>query len=231
MALAFSAKGKQPTSRDEGETQPFLSVLFDRDDFLLSVSDSDEESEDDDDTYQKDDPRLFQQGASHELGSLPLRSPVESRSARPSPQRKNTVRSIYATHLMSRQPIVNTIRIHPNLDLRNLFGNLPFSSSVRANHYPPEIQNTQISNLFLPTWSMLPVNTRPDPGSLRYAVPSVMDEATRMIAQGNLVEHIIETHPNIAALFDEDEFNQSGILSRWAAGMVHSVILKGKHTY
>jgi len=40
------------------------------------------------------------------------------------------------------------------------------------------------------------------------------------------VDFVIETHPNIAALFDEEEFKRSGILSQWAVGMVHSAQLK-----
>ncbi|KAI8931522.1 hypothetical protein NX059_011181 [Plenodomus lindquistii] len=224
-AFGPSSRGKQP---EDNDGQPFLSILFDRDDVLLANSESEEESDDDDDTYHKDDPRLAQAATDVEMGALPLRSPAESsRGPRPSPHRQTTIRSIYATHLLSRQPIVNTIRVHPNLDIRTLFGNMHFSSSVQGSTYPAEAQNLEISNLALPTWSMLPVNTRPDPGSLRYAIPSILEEATNMIVLGTPVDLIIEIHPNIAALFDEEEFKRSGILSQWAAGMVHSLLLKG----
>jgi len=205
--LGASTKGKQPINTDDSDSHAFLSITFDREDFLLAVSESDDESDDDDDTYQGDDTTISYPVPNPDM----LMSPTDSsRETRPSSHRKNTVRSIYATHLLSRQPIVNTIIVHPNLNLRNLFGNMPFSSSIQTNHFPPEIQTQQISNLALPTWSMLPVNTRPDPGSLRYVVPFILEEATSMIRQGTMVDFVIETHPNIAALFDEEEFKRSG---------------------
>ncbi|KAH9876439.1 hypothetical protein J1614_003570 [Plenodomus biglobosus] len=227
-ALCPSAKGKQLVRTDEGDSQPFLSILYDRDDILLAISESEDESEDEDNTDQKDDTRFTQQVHHVEMGALPLNSPADSfKGPRSSPHRQTTVRSIYATHLLSRQPIVNTIRIHPNLDIRTLFGNTALSSNVQANSYLIDAQDLQTSNLAIPTWSMLPVNTRPDPGSLRFAVPSILEEATNLMNKGTPAHLIIETHPNIAALFDEEEYRRSGILSQWAVGMVHSALLKG----
>lgn len=130
---------------------------------------------------------------------------------------------------MSRQAIVKAVSVHPNLALRNLFGNMSFSSSIRTNNYPHDIQDAQVRNLYLPTWSMLPVNIKSGPGSLKNAVSSVMDQATRLIQQGTPLELIVETQPNIAALFDEEEFKRSGILSQWSASMVHSAFLQGRH--
>lgn len=206
-----TARGKQPTVSIEDHQ--FLSLLFDRQDFLAA-------SEDEDDTALDGtlDPRLlFEDGtSSSRYGSI---------SRLPSPEKLE--QSIYATHLRSRQPIVNAIRIHPNLNLRNLFGNLPFSSSVRANNYPVDVQETQVNNLFLPTWAMMTVSTRPDPGSVKFAFQAVMHEANALLESGTPVESVIEVHPNVAALFVESEFHTSGILSRWAAGMVHSMLLKG----
>jgi len=48
-----------------------------------------------------------------------------------------------------------------------------------------------------------------------------------MIENGTPVQLFIEEHPSIAALFDQDEYNNSGLISKWAAGMVHSARLKG----
>jgi hypothetical protein len=45
------------------------------------------------------------------------------------------------------------------------------------------------------------------------------------------MSQIIETHPNIAALYDEEEFKKSGVLTKWAVGMVHSLYLKGSKFY
>lgn len=223
-------------SSDAVDGRQFLSLLFDRQDYLLAIS-SEDEDETNADTNANEfdktlDPRLFLEGR-----ILPVGSPMEtSLSRKPSPEkaekperpeRGETVRSIHATHLRSRQPIVNTIRVHPNLNLRNLFGNLPFSSSVRANNYPEDVQNTQVNNLFLPTWAMMTVSTRPDPGTIKLAFSTILQEAALMLDTGTPIESVIEIHPNIAALFDEDVFNNAGALSRWAAGMVHSVMLKG----
>jgi hypothetical protein len=170
------------------------------------------------------DPRLL-----FEDSIQPAGSPMDiSASRMPSSDMGENGKSLYFTHLVCRQPIVNTIRIHPNLNLRNLFGNLPFSSSVRANNYPVDVQDSQIDNLFIPTWAMMPVNTKPDPGSVKLAFPGIVLEASALLKSGAPVELVLETHPNIAALFDEEKFNASGILSKWAAGMVHSMMLKGE---
>ncbi|KAF3048691.1 hypothetical protein E8E11_006519 [Didymella keratinophila] len=218
-------------SSDKVDGRQFLSLLFDRQDYLLAISSEDEDDADEDDSDKTLDPRLLSEG-----GKFPMGSPMDTSASRmPSPEKAErpekaeTVRSIHATHLRSRQPIVNTVRIHPNLNLRNLFGNLPFSSSVRANNYPEDVQDTQVNNLFLPTWAMMTVSTRPDPGTIKLAFPTILQEATAMLDSGTPVEFVVETHPNIAALFDEEEFNNAGILSRWAAGMVHSVMLKGNN--
>lgn len=228
-AFGSPAKGKQTASADDGEDQPFLSILYDRDDILLPISESEDESEDDDDTYQTYDPRLAPQAANLEMGTLSFDSPAESsKGPRPSSHKQNTVRSIYATHLLSRQPIVNTTRVHPNLDIRTLLANVRLPSGAQEN-YSPELQSLQADNLAIPTWSMLPINTRPDPGSLRYAFPTILEEARNLLSQGVALDVIIEIHPNIAALYDEEEFNRSGILSQWAVRMVHSAFRKGNN--
>ena len=222
-SFAPSGKGKQLATGDAAEDQTFLVPLFDRDDYLLARDEAEEDSEDED-NFQNSriDPRLLQHASSFDTGRN-----VAPSSKRPSPHRQSTIRSIYPTHLAGRQPIVNTIRIHPNLNLRNLFGNMPFSNSIRSNHYPGDIQDTQISNLFLPAWAMLPINTVPDPGSLRRAVPSILQQATSLINMGVSVEQIIEMHPNIAALWDKEVYSHSGILSKWAVGMTYGVYMKG----
>jgi hypothetical protein len=227
--FASMGKGKLPVTGDTVGDQPFLVPLFDRDDYLLASDQAWEESEEEDNTQDsRIDPRLLQPGANFDtVGNAAPSFKRPSRSQRPSPHRQHTIRSVYPTHLAGRQPIVNVIRIHPNLNLRNLFGNMPFSNSIRSNHYPGNVQDTQITNLFLPTWAMLPINTVPDPGSLRRAFPGVLQQATELMGMGVAVDHIIEAHPNIAALWDEDVYKNSGILSKWAVGMVHSTYLMG----
>ncbi|UPX20557.1 uncharacterized protein EKO05_0010785 [Ascochyta rabiei] len=224
-SLRSTGKAKLPAApgRDAVEDHGFLSLLFDRHDYLLAISESEDEGDFDTDFDQIIDPKLWIGGGSGQGGS-----PMDLTASRlPSPDKSETVRSIHVTHLRSRQPIVKTIRVHPNLDIHNMFGNLPFSSSVRANNLPVDVQETTVQNLFLPTWAMMTVSTRPDPGSVKYAFPAILQEATVLLESGTPVDTVIEKHPNIAALFDESEFNRSGILSRWTAGMVHSVMLKG----
>ncbi|KAJ4983975.1 bZIP transcription factor [Stagonosporopsis vannaccii] len=223
--LRSAGKRKQSAapSSESVDGRQFLSLLFDRQDFLLAVSESEDEDNADSEFDNMLDPRLLFEG-----GKKPAESPMDTSTSRlPTPDKGETIRSIHATHLRSRQPIVNTIQIHPNLNLRNLFGNLPFSSGVRANNYPEDVQDTQVNNLFLPTWAMMTVNTRPDPGSIKYAFPGILQEATAMLGSGTPLEYVLEQHPNITALFDEAEFHKSGILSKWAVGMVHSMMLKG----
>ncbi|KAJ8115371.1 hypothetical protein OPT61_g2966 [Boeremia exigua] len=210
-------------SSDMIEGRQFLWLLFDRQDCLLAISDSEDEDNADGELDKMLDPRLV-----FESQKAQVESPMDISTGRlTSPEKGEAAGSIYATHLRSRQPIVNTVRIHPNLNLRNLFGNLPFSSGVRANHYPEDVQKTQVNNLFLPAWAMMTVNTRLDPGSIKLAFPGILQEASALLQSEIPVERVLEVHPNIAALFDEAEFNRSGPLSRWAAGMVHSMMLKG----
>jgi len=225
---AVSAKGKQPASGISTQRQPFLSILFDRGDYLASIRD---ERDDEDVMYPASfiDPQLLLQSNPFDAPSASTGSPTETTtfSLHQSPIQDNfpTHRSLMLWS--KRQPIANTIRVHPNLNLGSLFGNMPFSSSVRTNHYPMDIQNAQVDNLFLPAWAMMTVSTRPDPGSLKQAFQSLHRDTTAMIESGTPLEMIIETHPNIAALFDENEYNNSGIISRWAAAMVHSAQCKG----
>ncbi|XP_014554700.1 hypothetical protein COCVIDRAFT_104348 [Bipolaris victoriae FI3] len=226
-AFAPPGRGKQSSISEE---QFFLCPLFDRDDFLLPKAEDEGESDDagDDEIEERNiDPRLTQQASTFDLRPIPSSSSKRSsQSQRLSPHRHNRVRSIYSTHLVGRQPIVNTIRIHPNLDIRSFFDNTPFPTSAESSQYSKS-QDTHTRNLFLPTWAMLPINTVPDPGSLKRTVPSVLHEATNLIDNGHPVEEVIEKHPNIAALFDEEVYKKSGILSKWAVGMVHGMFLKG----
>ncbi|UPL02491.1 hypothetical protein LCI18_013425 [Fusarium solani-melongenae] len=123
------------------------------------------------------------------------------------------------------QSLAAFLRIHSNYG--NSFGNLPLSSSIRANNYPPDVQDAQLRNFTVPIWAVTILNTLPDPGGLREAFTRVYNEATRLLQEGTALEKVVGTHPEIAALFDQDVFDKSTILSKWAAQMVHSVKLKG----
>jgi hypothetical protein len=223
-------KRKQSANRDAVTGPAFLVPLFDRDDYLLARNESEDKNEEEENGSNeiKIDSRLLQQASNFDVGSnrLPT-SKRSSQSQKPSPRWQPTIRSIHLTQLTSRQSVVNTTRIHPNSDIGNLFGHLPFSSSIRNNHYSAHVQDTQIRNLSLPVWAMLPINTVPGPGSLGCAFSTFLQEAASLRNTGVSIEQIIETQPNLAALFDEHVFKASGILSKWAVGMVHSVFLEG----
>jgi hypothetical protein len=227
-SFTSSAKGKQPITGDSAIGQSFLVPLFDRDDFLLTRTEIEEGNGDDNTVDENIDPQLMRQVSNFDIDRFPQSySRQSSRSQRPSPHRQQTVSSIYPTHLAGREPIANTIMIHQNLDLRNLFGTLPFSSGIQSHHFPADATGTKAGNLFVPTWAMLPMTTLPDPGSLGRAISGVLQEASNMRNLGVPIEQLIETHPNIAALYDENVFNSSGQLSKWAVGMVHGMYLKG----
>lgn len=227
LAQSTPTRSERIAILSDGANSPFLALLFDREDFLRAISESEDEEYDIVDQHGFIDPRLLGNPSSATQNASPSTA-LNSTSRKSRDRTRPTALPIYGlTPLSNRQPTVNTLRIHPNLSLGNLFGNMPFSSSVRANNYPREIQDTQVHNLFVPTWAMMTVNTRPDPGSLKTAFYGLHQEVAMMMDNGVLVKAIIETHPNIAALFDEAEYNKSGVLSRWAAGIVHSMRLKG----
>jgi hypothetical protein len=209
-------------------------MLFDREDYLRDISDSENEHEDEGEAAGNADafidPRILAQSHIFDSSTTNISPGEPAKSQQASPNKEQTIRGHALTHLSRRQPIVNTLRIHPNFNLRNLFGNMPFSSSVLTNNYPAHIQDVQVNNLFLPTWAMMTVNTRPDPGSLKHAFYSLYGETSALLASGTPMEAIIEVHPNIAALFDEEEYYRSGVLSKWVVGVVHSSRLKGMDT-
>jgi hypothetical protein len=53
-------------------------------------------------------------------------------------------------------------------------------------------------------------------------------KATNLLKKGEPAYRIMGNHPNIAALYDQAEFDKSCLLSQWAARMVYSVKRQGK---
>ncbi|QPC59938.1 hypothetical protein HYE67_002169 [Fusarium culmorum] len=119
----------------------------------------------------------------------------------------------------------SSLGVQPNF--RNHFNNLSLSSSIRANGYPRKIQDAQIRNIFLPDWAATSLNTIPDPGHLEDAFADIYKRATSLMESGEPVHRIVGHHPNVAALYDQQEFDRSCLLSQWAARMVHSVKRQG----
>jgi hypothetical protein len=133
--------------------------------------------------------------------------------------------SIISKHAAGDIPAAS-LQAHPNY--RNHFNNLTLSSSIRANGYPRYIQDAQIRNIFVPNWAVTSLNTEPDPGGLEDAFGDIFKEATGLLKKGEPVHHIVGNHPNIAALYDQEQFDKSCLLSQWAARMVHSVKRQGE---
>jgi hypothetical protein len=224
------SKGKQAALTVDTSRPTFLCLLFDREDYLKGISDSDDEDEDESGVRAAVfiDPRLLNHPAEIAATGASPRPPADlMRSRHPSPKKSRFTRHRALTYLSNRQPMANVIRVHPNLNHSNLFGNMPFSSSVRTNNYPSDIQDAQVENLFLPSWAMMPVSSRADPGSIKDAFQTLFRDTKSLLESGTPVEVVIETHPNILALFDEADYERSGVLSKWAVGMVHSAQLNG----
>jgi hypothetical protein len=119
--------------------------------------------------------------------------------------------------------------IHPNYE--NNFGNLALSNSIRANGYPRHIQDAQIRNIFVPSWAATTLNTELDPGEMSNAFGDIYQKATSLLKKGEPTHRVIGEYPNIAALYDQGQFDRSCLLSQWAARMVHSVKGQGnQHT-
>ncbi|KAF4493718.1 aflatoxin efflux pump AFLT [Fusarium agapanthi] len=118
-----------------------------------------------------------------------------------------------------------TLRTYPNYEYN--FGNLALSNSIRANGYPRHIQDAQIRNIFVPSWAATTLNTELDPGDMSNAFGDIYQNATSLLTKGEPVNRVIGHHPNIAALYDQDQFDRSCLLSQWAARMVHSVKCQG----
>ncbi|EXK28583.1 hypothetical protein FOMG_15051 [Fusarium oxysporum f. sp. melonis 26406] len=117
------------------------------------------------------------------------------------------------------------LRIYPNY--KNNFGNLTLSNSIRANGYPRHIQDAQIRNIFVPSWAATTLNTELDPGDMSNAFGDIYQKTTSLLSKGEPFNRVIGDHPNIAALYDQDQFDRSCLLSQWAARMVHSVKCQG----
>jgi hypothetical protein len=81
----------------------------------------------------------------------------------------------------------------------------------------------------LPSWSIMTANTKSasGAGSIGFALTSFHARCTAMIRKGHAEKDVFGSVPNVAALFDEEKYRTSSVLSQWAASMVHSVTLKG----
>ncbi|KAF3022663.1 hypothetical protein E8E14_014244 [Neopestalotiopsis sp. 37M] len=111
----------------------------------------------------------------------------------------------------------------PSPSHANNFRNLPFSSAILANHQPPYIQQQQHANMFESIWSILPLTTLPGAASVKDSISSTIQQARLLIQAGESMDQVAGTSCNIAAIFDQEQYNQATLLSKWAARLVFSV--------
>jgi hypothetical protein len=109
------------------------------------------------------------------------------------------------------------------------FGNLPFSSSIGANHYPLETQQTQHQNLVSPAWAMRPItgaSAADDP------FEAVLVGLAADLSAGMNVDHLCGPHAFVGALDDESTFNRAPKLSQVVARIVQSIkVDEGSSTF
>ena len=108
----------------------------------------------------------------------------------------------------------------PSDELGIRFGNLPFSSAVKCNQYPADIQQMQERNLFLPAWAMQPIV-----GSTGTLDPfeAIFTNLESHLARGVSVEELCGTHAYLGALDDEVSFSRAPLLSQQLAHIVHDI--------
>ncbi|XEV02459.1 hypothetical protein FSHL1_007746 [Fusarium sambucinum] len=211
LANSFSA-----ISRQTGKQSLFFQPLFNHDDFLLTTADvpgrSPHNSQHGTVDHINEQSPLMHKGSTHSMSTAV--SDVG-----------NYISSQSNLQANSEESLSSSLDIQPNF--RNHFNNLSLSSSIRANGYPRNIQDAQIRNIFVPDWAAASLNTIPDPGHLDDAFGDIYRRATSLLESGEPVNRIAGHHPNVAALYDQQEFDRSCLLSQWAARMVHSVKRQG----
>ncbi|KAF4956540.1 hypothetical protein FSARC_11542 [Fusarium sarcochroum] len=200
----------------------FFEPLFDRTDYLLTATSaftSIQQETDRDDDHEGVSPQDSQPLSPHG-------HPIVDFHGTPGPNLNHSSQPESTTPIQTTsERLAWSLRVHPNY--RNNFGNLSLSNSVQANGFPRHIQDIQIRNIFVPNWAVTMLNTKPDPGGLEDAFGDIFKKATQLLQRGEPLSSVIGPHPNIAALYDQAEFDKSCLLSQWAARMVHSVKLQG----
>ncbi|KAG9521309.1 hypothetical protein KCV07_g3673, partial [Aureobasidium melanogenum] len=98
------------------------------------------------------------------------------------------------TALMKSRTIPQPHPGHVNTGLKSDFGNLPFSSAIKANGYPAHIQHQQLQNLSTSAeYSMLPLHSF-EQEALGRAYLSFRDATLQMIADGMPARDVLGSH-------------------------------------
>lgn len=77
--------------------------------------------------------------------------------------------------------------------------------------------------MFGSIWSILPLTTLPGAASVKDSISSTIQQARLLIQAGESMDQVAGTSCNIAAIFDQEQYNQATLLSKWAARLVFSV--------
>ncbi|RSM18698.1 hypothetical protein CDV31_002418 [Fusarium ambrosium] len=103
------------------------------------------------------------------------------------------------------------------------FGNLPFSSGIKANHYPAEAQRSQLQNYYAKhNWAMMTANDGHGMASVTKAWADTMNKARQLIATGVKPDELTGAFPAVAALFDKKEYDTASMISKWAVQFIYS---------
>jgi hypothetical protein len=216
-SLIVGSRSLQPPPQSKAQSL-FFEPLFNHDDFLLTTA--------------SDIPGRSPHEGHHQPTTTHIEAQTHMVHEGSDGSPPSTVSYVDSyTSIQTNLPINSEEDLSPSLaanpSFRNHFNNLSLSSSIRANGYPRTIQEAQIRNIFVPDWAAASLNTIPDPGHLDDAFGDIYNRATSLLKSGEPAHRIVGHHPNIAALYDQHEFDRSCLLSQWAARMVHSVKRQG----
>ncbi|KAF4483438.1 Conidial development fluffy [Fusarium agapanthi] len=103
------------------------------------------------------------------------------------------------------------------------FGNLPFSSGIKANHYPAVAQQSQLQNYYAKhNWAMMTANDGHGVDSVTKAWADTLKKARQLVTEGAKPDDLTGMFPCVAALFDKDEYETAPMISKWAVQFIYS---------
>ncbi|KAM5370290.1 hypothetical protein ACJZ2D_008586 [Fusarium nematophilum] len=121
------------------------------------------------------------------------------------------------------EPITIDLGSRTQSYLASNFGNLPFSSGIRANHYPSEAQAGQLKNYYAQhSWAMMTANDGHGVASVTKAWADTLKKAREMIAGGVPPEELTGEFPAVTALFDKEVYESASMISKWAVRFIYS---------
>ncbi|KAF5021211.1 hypothetical protein F66182_6750 [Fusarium sp. NRRL 66182] len=103
------------------------------------------------------------------------------------------------------------------------FGNLPFSSGIKANHYPTVAQQGQLQNYHAKhNWAMMTANDGHGVDSVTKAWADTLEQARQLVAEGVNPDDLTGAFPSVAALFDRTEYETAPMIGKWAVRFIYS---------